>query len=170
MDLKQYVRDVPDFPKAGIMFKDITPLLADPVAFRHSVEALASRYRGAKIARVAGIESRGFIFGAALALQLGVGFVPLRKKGKLPYRTVTETYDLEYGTDTIEIHEDGIIAGERVLIVDDLVATGGTLAAGCRLVRKLGGEVVEAAVVIELSFLDGRAKLDGTPLFALISY
>jgi adenine phosphoribosyltransferase len=170
MDLKQHVRDVPDFPKPGIMFKDITPLLADPAAFRHAVDALADRYRAAKITKVAGIESRGFIFGAAVALQLGVGFVPLRKKGKLPYRTVAETYDLEYGTDTIEIHEDGVRAGERVLVVDDLVATGGTLAAACRLVQKLGGEVVEAATVIELSFLNGRGRLAGTPLFSLISY
>jgi adenine phosphoribosyltransferase len=170
MDLRQHIRDVPDFPKPGIIFKDITPLLGNPAAFRHTVESLVARYRGTGVSKVAGIESRGFIFGAAVALELGAGFVPLRKKGKLPHRTVAESYDLEYGTDTIEMHEDAIAAGESVVVIDDVIATGGTLAAACKLVAKLGGRVAEAATVIELSFLDGRSKLEGTPFFALISY
>ncbi len=170
MDLKKIIRDVPDFPKPGIVFKDITPLLASPEAFHQTIHQLAERYRGRGITRVAGIESRGFIFGAALADALGAGFVPVRKAGKLPWRTVRETYDLEYGTDTIEVHEDAVARGERILVVDDVIATGGTLAAACRLLAGLGGEVVEAATVIELTFLPGREKLGGVPFFSLIRF
>ena len=160
MDLEQYIRDVPDFPKPGIVFKDITPLLADAAAMQEAVTQLVQPYALAGVDLVVGIESRGFIFGVLAAERLGVGFVPIRKPGKLPAETISESYELEYGTDSIEIHTDAIGDGQKVLLVDDLLATGGTMAASCRLVERLGGRIVAAAFVIELSFLSGRAKLD----------
>lgn len=169
-DLKAVIRSVPDFPKPGIVFRDITTLLADPQATRDAADAIAERYAGGGIAVVAGIEARGFIFGPLVADRLGVAFAPVRKPGKLPYETISETYELEYGTDEIEIHTDAVAKGQKVLIVDDLLATGGTMAACCRLVEKLGGIVAGCAFVIELSFLDGRRKLGGRDVFALVDY
>jgi adenine phosphoribosyltransferase len=172
--IKRLIRDVPDFPKPGILFKDVTPLLADPGAMREVVEALAAPYMKdgrPTVDRVLGIESRGFIFGTPVAQLLGVGFSPIRKPGKLPWKTVSESYALEYGEDRIELHQDAVSTGERVLIVDDLLATGGTLSAACRLVERLGGTVAACAVVIELGFLDGRARLGPKqPLHALVCY
>jgi len=170
MDLEQYIRDVPDFPKPGIVFKDITPLLADAAAMQDAVTQLVQPYALAGAEAVTGIESRGFIFGALAAERLGVGFVPIRKPGKLPAETISESYALEYGTDAVEIHADAIRDGQKVLMVDDLLATGGTMEAACKLVRKLGGQIVGAAFVIELSFLPGRAKLDAlnVPVHTLI--
>ena len=169
MDLLTFIRDIPDFPKPGIIFKDITPLLNNPEAFKASIDQLASRYAGKRIDKIVGIEARGFIFAGALAYRLGTGMVPVRKKGKLPYKTLSETYELEYGTDTMEIHEDAIKPGDHVLVLDDLIATGGTLAATCRLVEKLGGSIVEVAILIELSFLNGRAKVKEYPYFTLLT-
>jgi len=168
--IRESIRDIPDFPKPGIVFKDITPLLSDPEAFKRVLDLLVERYSGRSLDRIVGIESRGFIFGAALADRLGVGFVPVRKPGKLPYRTVKEEYSLEYGTDAIEIHEDAVPEGGAVLIVDDLLATGGTAAAAVSLVRKIGGEIVEVAFVVELGFLKGREKLPEVPVFSLVNY
>ena len=159
IDLETYIRDVPDFPKPGIVFKDITPLLADAEALRETVAQLAAPYGDKGIELVTGVESRGFIFGTAVARELGAGFVPIRKPGKLPAETISESYELEYGTDTIEIHADAIAPGQKVLMVDDLLATGGTMAAACRLVEKLGGTIVGVVFVIELSFLNGRDKI-----------
>lgn len=171
MDLAAYIRDVPDFPRRGIIFKDLTPLLGDAGAFRYVLDRLAERFAGERVARVAAIESRGFIFGAPLAARFGVGFVPIRKLGKLPGETISETYELEYGTATIEMHRDAFGPGERVLLVDDLLATGGTAAAALRLIRALGGEPVGAAFVVELSFLKGRERLAGeAPVFSLITF
>jgi len=170
LDLKKIIRNVPDFPKKGIVFRDITPLIGHPAAFRSLVDEIVQRCRGQKIDAVAAIEARGFIFGAAVAYQLGVGFVPIRKKGKLPYRARRETYALEYGTDTIEMHEDGVKRGQNVLLVDDLLATGGTMAACCRLIESVGGKVAGIAFVIELSFLKGREKLAGYDVFSLVDY
>lgn len=168
--LKALIRDVPDFPMPGILFRDVTPLLRDPQGLRQVVDALAERYRGQGIDVVAGIESRGFMFGAPLALALGTGFVPIRKLGKLPAEKITREYALEYGTNSLEVHRDAVAPGERVLLVDDLLATGGTARAAAALVEELGAEVVETAFVIELSFLNGRAALDGRPVHALLSY
>lgn len=169
-DLKAVIRSVPDFPKPGIVFRDITTLLAEPQATREAAEAITGRYSGDDIGVVVGIEARGFIFGPLVADRLGVGFAPVRKPGKLPYETISETYELEYGTDSIEIHTDAVANGQKVLIVDDLLATGGTAAACCRLVEKLGGIVAGCAFVIELSFLEGRRKLAGRDVFALVDY
>ena len=168
--LRENIRDIPDFPKPGIIFKDITPLLQNHEAFAATISNLVERYKGKKIDVVVGIESRGFLFGAPLAHQIGTSFVPLRKKGKLPYKTVDMTYDLEYGTATIEIHTDAISEGQRVLVLDDLLATGGTAGAACELVRKLGGELVECAFVVELGFLNGREKIKGVPIHSMITY
>jgi len=168
--LEDYIRDVPDFPKPGILFKDITPLLGAPDAFRASVERLTEPWRGEGIQKVAGIESRGFIFGAAVAQLLGCGFVPIRKPGKLPYKSHRYEYELEYGTDALEIHEDAFGPNERVVIVDDVLATGGTAAAAGSLVRKIGADLAGYAMVIELSFLGGREKLDGARLHSMITY
>jgi adenine phosphoribosyltransferase len=170
LDLDRYIRDVPDFPKPGIIFKDITPLLASPEAFSAAIEALVAPYRNAGITRVAAVESRGFIFGGPVAQQLGVGFVPIRKPGKLPWTTIRNEYILEYGTDVLEMHDDALTRGDRVLIVDDVLATGGTAAAAVRLAQDLGAEVVGCAMVIELKFLAGRIKLGNTPVHALLAY
>src|SRR3989338_8050510 len=157
--IKSKIRDVKDFPREGIVFKDITTALRDPVAFRHSVDLLAKHFRKQKIDYIAGIEARGFIFGSALAYKLGVGFIPIRKPGKLPSKTEKVSYDLEYGRDTLEIHIDAFEPGKRVLIVDDLLATGGTAEAAVKLVKKIGGVIVGIAFVVELEFLHGRKKL-----------
>jgi len=170
MDYKTLIRDVPDFPKKGILFKDITPLLNDPKAFRGIIQDLVERYRGKGIRSVVAMESRGFILGGALAAQLGVGFIPVRKPGKLPSKTLQETYDLEYGKDSLEIHQDALTRGEKVLVLDDVLATGGTAAATIRLVERAGGEVVEACFLIHLSFLNGHEKLKSTPFYSIIRY
>ncbi len=169
MNIASYLRDVPDFPKPGILFKDITPLLAEPRAMQHAIDALALLDWRAPVQRVAAIESRGFLFGMPLALALGVPFTPIRKPGKLPWRTKSIEYALEYGTDQLQIHVDGVGEGEQVLLVDDLLATGGTMAAAAHLVENLGGKVVGCAFVVELSFLGGRAKLPGRDIGALVS-
>ena len=168
-ELKTYVRDIPDFPKPGIVFKDITPLLADGPALQSVVDAIADRYQGA-VDTVLGIESRGFIIGSAVAYRLGLGFALVRKPGKLPHQTYAATYALEYGTDTLEIHRDAFGNKSRVLIVDDLLATGGTAAAAMDLVRRLDAEVAACAFIIELTFLNGRGRLDGADVFSLIRY
>lgn len=170
MDLKQFIREVPDFPKPGILFYDITTLLGRPEAFRHVVQIFGDRYAGQGIDAVVAVESRGFIFGGALAKDLGCAFVPVRKPGKLPWKTRSVTYELEYGTDTVCMHEDALEGKPRVLIVDDLLATGGTAAATAQLVREAGGEVVEMAFVIELSFLKPREKLRGEKVFSILTY
>ena len=170
MDLTGFIRDVPDFPKPGIVFKDITPLLSDPGAFRSTIEQLAQPYREGAVEQVIGVESRGFIFGAALALELGVGFVPIRKPGKLPSNRISAEYELEYGTDKIEIHTDAISKGQKVALVDDLLATGGTMAAACKLVSELKGEIVGISFLIELDFLQGRKRLEDWPIHTLITY
>ena len=162
------VIDVPDFPQPGIVFKDLTPLLADVDAFRFTVDALADHAAGRRVDKVVGIEARGFIFAATVAYRLGAGFVPVRKPGKLPWKTVTETYALEYGTDALEIHEDGLLPGDAVYVVDDVLATGGTAAATCQLIEQLGAEVAGVAVVVELGFLDGRARLRGRDVVSVI--
>jgi len=168
--LKAIIRDVPDFPKKGIIFKDITPLLSDPDAFREMVRHFAARFRDAGITKVLGIEARGFLLAAPIAMELGAGLVPVRKKGKLPYRTVAASYDLEYGQDTLEMHADAVGPGEKVLVVDDVLATGGTAGAVCALVEKLGGKVAGVAMLIELEFLKGRSKLAGRDIYSLIKY
>ena len=167
-DLRSSIRSIPDFPKPGIMFRDITPLLKDARAFKEAISRMTEPYAGGGVDVVVGAESRGFIFGAAMALALGVGFVPVRKKGKLPAKTTRVTYDLEYGTDTLEMHVDAVTRGTRVLMVDDLLATGGTMAAACELVEGLGGRIVGVAFLIELCFLNGRAKLPGRDIHTLI--
>lgn len=169
-ELKQYIRDVPDFPKPGILFRDITPLLATPEAFRTVVKSFADRYRGRGLTHVVGIESRGFIFGAPLALDLGVGFVPVRKAGKLPADTYTRSYDLEYGQATLELHRSELGQGARVIVIDDLLATGGTAEATVALVEEAGAEVAEVAFVIELAGLNGRNRLGGREVHALLIY
>ena len=168
MDLERFIRDVPDFPKAGIVFKDITPLLADAGAMREACDRLAAPFAEKGVDKVVAVESRGFLFGTPVAERLGAGFVPIRKPGKLPAETVSQSYELEYGTDEIEIHADAVAPGEKVLMLDDLLATGGTMAAACDLVGKLGGQIVGVAFVIELCFLHGRDKLAGHPLHTLI--
>jgi adenine phosphoribosyltransferase len=168
MNLHEKIRDIPDFPKAGILFKDITTLLQDPAAFRHAVDQLTERYRDRGIDVIAATEARGFIFGAPLAYTLGVAFVPVRKPGKLPSETIGVDYALEYGTNRLELHTDAIRPGQRVLIVDDLLATGGTIGATVSLVEQLGGTVVSLAFLLELTELDGRAALDGYDVVSLL--
>jgi len=170
MDLRSFIRDVPNFPKPGIIFKDITTLLKDPGAFKNAIDAICRQYEGRGIHTVAAVESRGFILGAPLAYRLGAGFIPLRKPGKLPAETVRESYALEYGTDSIEMHKDALKAGQKVLFVDDLLATGGTAAAAAKLIRKLQAEPVAFAFLIELDFLKGRESLKGEEIFSLIQY
>jgi adenine phosphoribosyltransferase len=169
-ELKKLIREIPDYPKPGILFYDLTTLLKDPRGFHLLVDQLCEHYEGRQVDVVAGIEARGFIFAPALAYRLGAGFVPVRKPKKLPWKTAGVTYQLEYGTDTLEIHEDGIAPGQHALICDDLLATGGTASAALELVRKLGGKVVGAAFAVELSFLGGRQKLEGVDTFSLIKY
>lgn len=169
-DLRELIRDIPDWPKEGIVFKDITPLLKDAGSFAKAIDDLAAHYEGKKIDLVLGAEARGFIIGGALAYKLGCGFVPARKPGKLPRDTTSAEYELEYGTDSLEIHTDGVFPRAKVLIVDDVLATGGTASAKARLVEHLGGEVAGLAFLIELTFLNGRRKLEGYDVFALIEY
>ena len=168
--LKSGIRDITDFPKPGIVFKDITPLLGSAELFKASVERMAGNFRGKGITHVASVESRGFIFGAPIAYQLGAGYVPIRKKGKLPSKVLAYNYDLEYGTDTLEIHSDAVDANSRVLIVDDVLATGGTAAACCQMIKKLKGKVAGLSFLIELEFLHGREKLHGYEVLSLIRY
>jgi len=170
MDLKDKIRVIPDFPKPGIRFKDITTLLADPDAFRTAVDRMLELLGDRRVDIIVTPEARGFIFGSAMAYRLGAGLIPVRKRGKLPWKTVAHTYELEYGEDTIEMHEDAVSPGSRVLIVDDLLATGGTVGAVAELVRKQGGDVVGAAFLIELTYLPGREKLEGTEVLSLIKY
>jgi adenine phosphoribosyltransferase len=172
MPIKSRIRTVPHYPKQGVMFRDITTLVKDPVGFRITINEFVNRYTGVKIDKVAGIESRGFIIGAALAFQLGVGFVPIRKKGKLPAETVGHDYELEYGTDRIEMHMDAVAKGERVLLADDLIATGGTAEAAVKLIETMGGKVVECCFVIDLPDLGGRKRLErhGQTVFALCEF
>lgn len=170
MDLKEYIRDVPDFPEPGIIFKDITPLLGCVKAFDYAISKLAERYKDADFDVIVPIESRGFLFGAPLARELGKAIVPVRKPGKLPSATYSVEYKLEYGTNTMEIHVDGVKKGQKALVLDDLLATGGTLAATAQLVEMAGGVVSEIAVIIELSFLDGRKKLAGYDIYSMIQY
>jgi adenine phosphoribosyltransferase len=170
LELRTFIRDVPDFPKQGILFKDITPLLANPSALAFAVELLCNPFRGQGIQAVVGAESRGFIFGTAIAQALSCGFVPVRKPGKLPAQKIALTYDLEYGQDTLEIHKDAIKSGEKCLVVDDLLATGGTMKACCDLVESLGGQIMGIAVLIELSFLNGRSRFEKYRLHSAIRY
>ena len=169
-ELKKYIREVPDFPKNGILYYDISTLLQDPLALRMTIDQFVWLFSNEHVDKVVGIESRGFMFGSIVAYNLNAGFVPVRKPGKLPAHTIGEEYELEYGTDTLEIHSDAIESGERVLIVDDLIAIGGTAAATTRLVESVGGEVVGLGFVVELTFLDGRSRLAGYPVESLIKY
>ena len=168
--LTDYIRNIPDFPVKGILFRDITPLLADKNALAASTEALAQPFADTQIDYIAAVEARGFIFGAAVAKILNAGFIPIRKKGKLPYKTESVTYDLEYGTDTVEVHSDAVKPGDKVLMVDDLLATGGTMASACELIEKLGAEIAGIAFIIELTDLAGREKLSDYFLHTVISY
>ena len=168
--LKEHVRDIPDYPKPGVVFRDITPLLGAPDAFSATVDAIAAPFADEQIDKVLGIEARGFVFAAPVAYRHAAGFVPVRKAGKLPWKIEREEYELEYGTDLLEIHHDAVTPGERVLIVDDVIATGGTAAATARLAERLGGIVLGFAFVIELEFLEGRKRLDGYDVHSLVSY
>jgi adenine phosphoribosyltransferase len=170
MDLASYIRDISDFPRPGILYKDITPLLAEPRAFAEAIRLLCAHYQGRSVDAVAAAEARGFLFAAPMALQMKLPLVPLRKPGKLPYRTHALRYDLEYGSAELHVHVDGIAAGQRVLLVDDVLATGGTLKAGCQLVEKAGGEVVGCAVLVELEFLKGRGLLQPYEVFSVIRF
>ncbi len=170
MKLEDHIRDIPDFPKEGIVFKDITTLIGHAEAFRASLDQLQNRFSGTNATAVVALEARGYIFGAPLADRLGIRFVPVRKPGKLPADTITQDYELEYGSNTLEIHKDALVAGERVLIIDDLIATGGSAGATVALVRKLGAEVVGFGAIIELAFLDGRSQLDGIPVESLLVF
>jgi len=170
INLEGYIRGVPDWPKKGILFRDITPLLADAKAFAAAIDALCVGFTDVGVEYVAAVEARGFIFGAAVAKKLGAGFVPIRKKSKLPFKTESITYDLEYGTDTLEVHNDAVKKGAKVLMVDDLLATGGTMAAACKLIEKIGGQIVGISFLIELGDLAGREKLSGHKIKTVISY
>ena len=170
INLKSFIRDIPDFPKAGIMFRDITPLLASPPAFRSAIESLADKYRAARVDVIVAAEARGFIFAAPLAVALGAGFVPIRKPGKLPFNKHSHNYDLEYGSDTLEMHQDGLQQGQRVLVVDDLLATGGTVRACAQLVERCGGTIVGCAFAIELLALNGRQIIEPYEVFSLVQY
>jgi len=168
--LRTGIRDVADFPKKGITFKDITPILSDPGMFHASIDLFLERCRGKKIDKIVGIDARGFLFGSTVAYELGIGFVPIRKRGKLPYKTEIAKYSLEYGEAEMEMHVDAMMAGERVVLVDDLLATGGTSAAAAALISKVGGQLLEAQFLIELEFLDGRKKLQPTPVVSFLKY
>jgi adenine phosphoribosyltransferase len=170
LELTRYIRDIPDFPTKGILFRDITPLLQHGPAFAHAIRMLAARHQGQRPDAVVAIESRGLIVGSALAYELGVGVVPVRKKGKLPHKTFQASYTLEYGQDTLEIHQDGLRQGAKVLLVDDLLATGGTMGATIRLIEQCGGRIIELAFLIELSALKGRQRLTPHPVISLIQY
>ncbi len=170
MELGRFIRDIPDFPKPGIMFKDITPLLASPAAFRHAIDALAERYRGTPMDAIAAAEARGFLVAAPLALALDKPLVPLRKPGKLPYRTYSLKYDLEYGSAELQMHTDSVAPGAKVLLVDDLLATGGTMEAGIKLIEQAQATVIGCAFLVELSFLDGRQRLKPIEIFSLLTY
>ncbi|MCX5703735.1 MAG: adenine phosphoribosyltransferase [Candidatus Omnitrophica bacterium] len=170
MDLKDFIRNIPDFPKAGILFRDITTLLKDKRAFKQAVDTLGNRYKNKKINVVVAVEARGFILGGAIAHKIGAGFVPVRKAGKLPWKTSSATYELEYGTDTLQMHQDALKPGDKVLIVDDLLATGGTVKAVTDLVKQQEGKIAGIAFLIELSDLKGREKLESYPIFSLIKY
>lgn len=168
--LKSVIRSIPDFPKKGILFRDITTLLKDPRALRYVVDTFHEYYKDKNISKVVSVESRGFIFGAALAYKLNAGFVPIRKKGKLPAETVSQEYQLEYGSDSMEIHADAIQEGDRVVVHDDLLATGGTIEAACKLVERLGGNIIGLSFLIELSFLNGRKRIERYPIQTLVTY
>ncbi|MDR3618082.1 MAG: adenine phosphoribosyltransferase [Paludisphaera borealis] len=170
IDVRDWIRDIPDFPKPGVLFKDITPLLSNPDAFRTSIDQLEEQFRGRGVDVIAAAEARGFIFGAPLAVRMNAGFVPIRKPGKLPYATIAQEYALEYGNDRLEIHSDALAPGHRVLLIDDVLATGGTMRACRDLVHSSGAELVACAFIIELSFLGGRAKLEPSEVFSLITY
>ena len=170
MNYSDYIRTIPDFPRKGILFRDITTLVGDGDAFRSAVNLFVERYRGKGISKIVGIEARGFIFGSAIAYALGNGFIPIRKKGKLPAETIEESYELEYGTDYMEIHKDAISPGERVVLFDDLIATGGTLRAAMNLIERLGGRIHEISCLIELTPLAGREKIPNIPFFSVIKY
>jgi adenine phosphoribosyltransferase len=169
-DLSKHIRDIPNFPKEGIIFKDISTLLKHKDAFKKSVDALARKFKNERVQYVVGVEARGFIFGAALAYKIGAGFIPVRKKGKLPHKTKSVTYQLEYGSDTLEIHEDAINPGARVLVVDDLLATGGTVCAVCELLKSQKAKIVGVAFIIELEFLKGKEKLKDLPIHSIIRF
>ena len=168
--LRAAVRDVPDFPKPGIVFKDITPILSDGALFRASIDLFLEKCQGKAIDKIVGIDARGFLFGSAVAYKLGVGFVPLRKKGRLPYKTESAAYSLEYGEAEMELHIDAIESGEKIILIDDLLATGGTSASAVTLIKKVGGDLIEAQFLIELEFLHGRKKLDPTPVVSFLKY
>jgi adenine phosphoribosyltransferase len=170
VNLTRYIRSIPDWPQKGILFRDITPLLGNPATFLQAIETLAAPYKNKNIDYVAAVEARGFIFGAAVAAKLNAGFVPIRKKGKLPYKTQSVTYDLEYGSDTLEVHIDAVKKGSRVLMIDDLLATGGTMAAACRLIEKIGGSITDIAFFVELKALNGREKIKDYNVFAAIEF
>ena len=170
MDLKDYIRDIPDFPVEGIVFRDITPLLKEPAAFKETIDRLVAHYEAVDLDSIVGIDARGFLLAAPLGLLLGKPIVPVRKEGKLPYKTHRVTYELEYGSDTVEVHQDAIRAGDRVLIVDDLLATGGTISAATRLVEQVGGRVAGLAVLVELTNLNGRDRLEGYDLHSLVQF
>jgi len=170
INIKDSIRTVPDWPVKGVMFRDITTLLQDPESLRVACDLLYDRYKAMNIDKIVGIDARGFIFGAVLAYKLNTGFVPVRKKGKLPYKTISAEYTLEYGKDVVEMHEDAVKKGEKVVIVDDLIATGGTIAATVNLVEKLGGEILECAFIVELPDLKGREKIKGQKIFALTEF
>ena len=170
MDLKSKIRNIPDFPQKGVMFRDVTTLLKDPEAFRYSIQKFKEYYQGKKIDVIVGPESRGFIFGAVLAYKLGISFVPIRKPGKLPHKTISAEFEKEYGKDKMEIHEDAIKKGQKVLVIDDLIATGGTISAATKLIEQLGGEIVECTFIIELPELKGREKIKGYKIFTMIEF
>ncbi|MEO0122948.1 MAG: adenine phosphoribosyltransferase [candidate division WOR-3 bacterium] len=170
MDLKKFIRDIPDFPQKGVMFRDITTILKNPEAFKFSIDTIVNKYKSAKIDKVVSIEARGYIFGGAIAYNLGCGLVPVRKLGKLPAETVKMEYELEYGKNVIEIHKDGLEKGERVLLFDDVLATGGTMLAACKLVEMLGGKVVACAFIANLTYLNGGEKLKDYEVFSLVEY
>ena len=170
MDLKKTIRSIPDWPIKGVIFRDLTTLMQDPRAFRESCDILYDRYKDMRIDKIVGIDARGFVFGAVLAYKLDIGFIPVRKKGKLPWKTIQETYSLEYGEDTLEIHEDAVEQGEKVIIVDDLIATGGTIGATVKLLKKLGADIIECAFVVELPELKGRDQIQGCKVFAITEF
>lgn len=170
MELKETIRSIVDWPIKGVIFRDLTTLMQDPAAFRESCDVLYDRYKDQSIDKIVGIDARGFVFGAVLAYKLGIGFVPVRKKGKLPHKTIQESYSLEYGEDTLEIHEDALEKDEKVIIVDDLIATGGTIGATVKLVEKLGADLIECAFIVELPDLNGREKIPGCKVFSITEF